>query len=80
MKNPETDKKKIVSDENNSSYDFTELITTIVDYYCFKGQFFPEDGEEWKEKANLKPKFVIPDKMDEKIERAFIKQLEKFEG
>lgn len=59
--------------------DFSFLITTIIEYYQAKsgmsGEF--DDGDEWKKGTKYEP-MQIPKKIDDIVERAFLKQLKNF--
>ncbi len=67
----------------NEIYAFKELITVIVDYYCFKNNIDEEDEED-KEDWKIGTKFeedgteVIPQEMNHLIENAFKTQLKRF--
>lgn len=78
MKNQDTDNKEKVKKDIDVSSDLNDLVTIIVDYYCFKAEFVPEDGENWKNGTEHAPSFIVPDRIDKKIEQAFLVQLEKY--
>ena len=59
--------------------ELSELITVIVDYYCFKSNITDDDeGDEWKKKSGVERENVIPEKLDSLIEKAFSNQLKRF--
>lgn len=59
--------------------ELSELISVIVDYYCFKGNITDEEeGDEWKKKAGVGHENTIPEKIDGLIEKAFSNQLKRF--
>ena len=76
--------KNVSKSDISATSDFNELITVIVDYYCFKGDFAKnneedgDEGEEWKKGIENEDQFSVPPKIDKLIEIAFIKQLEKY--
>lgn len=65
-----------------------ELISTIVDYYCFKNDCdndsFTEDSEDdlWKIKGEMQEesvgKSIIPADIDDLIKKSFTTQLSKY--
>jgi hypothetical protein len=63
--------------------ELNELVSVIVDYYCFKFSYNGDDdedeGDEWKKKMEGLPDgFVVPKKVDKLIEEAFSSQLKRF--
>lgn len=67
----------------NEIYSFKELITIIVDYYCFKNNIEEDDdkeGDDWKvgTKYESGEEEIIPEEMNGLIEQAFKTQLQKF--
>ena len=67
----------------NEASELNELISGIVDYYCFKHSYNGEDdedeGEAWKKKMESVPDgFVVPKKVDRLIEDVFSSQLKRF--
>ncbi len=76
---------------NNPTYEkisaLKELISVIVDYYCFKNDKINEseqdddDDKIWQkhiENSDDKPKTIIPEEIDYLIEESFKSQLKKF--
>lgn len=59
--------------------DFNFLITTLIDYYQAKAGMRGEldEGDEWKAGTKYE-RIVIPDKLDNAVEKAFSMQLKKF--
>lgn len=60
--------------------DFSFLVSTIIEYYQAKAGFKGEldDGEGWKEGTVHEPPAILPKRIDEIVEKAFLKQLRKF--
>lgn len=71
------------SDKLNSEiYALKEVITMIVDYYCFKNNMTEDkDGEveNWKVNTKYEQKnTIIPENINKLIEQTFKTQLKKF--
>lgn len=69
----------------NEMYSFKELISIIVDYYCFKNNIVDEEGdgeaEAWKVGTKYEhqiPESIIPEDIDSLIQKSFASQLKKF--
>jgi len=66
----------------NSMSELNTLVNMIVDYYCFKNNIFDEeeeDDEKWKKGTKFDNEDeIIPDKVNNLIEKVFIHQLNKF--
>jgi len=71
----------------NEIYSFKELITIIVEYYCFKNNIDEDDeldgdteGETWKRgtKYDEVPIEIVPEEINDMIEQSFKTQLKKF--
>jgi len=67
----------------NEIFSFKELITVIVDYYCFKNNITEDeerDGEDWKlgTKYDDSMEEIIPEEMNTLIETAFKSQIKRF--
>jgi len=61
--------------------ELNELISIIVDYYCFKNNASDEEeGDEWKKKLkDVEDRTeIIPVNIDSLIGKSFASQLEKF--
>ena len=60
--------------------DLGELVSIIVDYYCFKENVSDEEeGDEWKRKLKDDTKEnIVPKNIDKLIEQAFASQLKRF--
>lgn len=78
MKTNNSETKKTSKTEVVATSEFNELVTVIVDYYCFKGEFNTEEGDEWKEGTPHQVNFAVPSEIDGLIEKAFVRQLEKY--
>lgn len=71
------------SEMANEIFSFKELITVIVDYYCYKNNIVEDDerdGEEWKfgTKYDDSSEEIIPEEVNSLIEDAFKTQLKRF--
>jgi len=83
------EKKEISSEFNtgaelaNEIYAVKELVSIIVDYYCFKNNIIETEeveGEEWKigTKHEVDVPELIPEKIHKLIEKSFETQLGRF--
>jgi len=60
--------------------ELNELISVIVDYYCFKSKVSDEEeGDEWKKKFKEDgEEAIVPEILDGLIKKSFESQLKRF--
>jgi hypothetical protein len=67
---------------NSEINELSQLITLIVDYYCFKSENDPteDEAEEWRKgtKYDTKKNNSVPTDIDKLIKLSFKKQIKKF--
>lgn len=74
---------QLISDKLNSEiFALKEVITMIVDYYCFKNNMIEDkdgDADNWKVNTKYEQKSnIIPENINKLIEQTFKAQLKKF--
>jgi hypothetical protein len=83
MESPDSKEETRGVELANEIFSFKELITIVVDYYCFKNNIEEDDekeGDDWKigTKYENGEDEIIPEEINSLIEQAFKTQLNKF--
>jgi hypothetical protein len=79
MSDKKEELKTEIEKENLSVNDFDQLIGVILNYYITKeAEGEMEEGETWKKASGISED-LIPEEIEDEIEKAFKSQLKRFQ-